>query len=394
VASPYAGVSPGGSDRLPQLDAIRGLAAVAVAVQHFASVVAPPALAGGRSPAWWLRFSPLHILRAGSEAVLCFFLLSGFVLYLSWGRGQTSYAAYALKRLARISLPYAVVMAVAIAVRAAVYAGPIAGLSPWFNRPWRLPLDAGLVAHHLALIGSFQNHQLLPVTWSLVHEVRVSLAFPLLVLLCSRLRAATALGLALAVGAVGLVGGALLRRIGLTEQDYTLTLYVVPAFVVGALMARHRSRLAAGVSSLAPGLRGMLGVGGLLLVTWRWWFFPGLTVIHRVTALDDLLAVAGSAAFVALALGSRRTIGFLTSRPLLACGRASYSLYLVHTLCLLGTVHLLYGRLPLGACLAVAVCLTVVLTGLLHRYVELPCIALGRSIAAAFAPSVQPETAA
>src|SRR4051812_48108680 len=69
-------------ERYQQLDALRGLAALTVVMQHFLSVL--PSIDGHSDNAWvnlW-KYSPLHITWAGYEAVIFFFILSGFVLSL------------------------------------------------------------------------------------------------------------------------------------------------------------------------------------------------------------------------------------------------------------------------------------------------------------------------
>ena len=77
----------------------------------------------------WLKYSPLHAFWAGNEAVLFFFLLSGFVLALPFFQTAVPYTSFVVRRICRIYLPYWLVVAVAVAVRALVYRGPINGLS-------------------------------------------------------------------------------------------------------------------------------------------------------------------------------------------------------------------------------------------------------------------------
>src|SRR3954470_23660048 len=106
------------SNRLPSLDGLRGLAALVVVVHHCALTV--PALAAqmfgpdNSSPAWWLAWTPAYLLWAGREAVLVFFVLSGFVLSLPRLSGGKSgrWASYYRKRMVRLYVP--VVAAVAL----------------------------------------------------------------------------------------------------------------------------------------------------------------------------------------------------------------------------------------------------------------------------------------
>src|ERR1700754_945064 len=97
--------SPGGriaghgrsmAGRLLQLDSLRGFAAMTVVWHHWRQAYwATP-------PRWFMQpFS------AGHEAVILFFILSGYVLSLPvWINRQPRYADYLIRRISRIYLPY------------------------------------------------------------------------------------------------------------------------------------------------------------------------------------------------------------------------------------------------------------------------------------------------
>ncbi|MGH7001396.1 MAG: acyltransferase family protein, partial [Stellaceae bacterium] len=79
-------------ERLPSLDSLRGIAALTVVIHHTLTTL----------PAFWavytgapasrlariMAFSPLHLLWDGHQAVLVFFVLSGFVLSLPYWQGR------------------------------------------------------------------------------------------------------------------------------------------------------------------------------------------------------------------------------------------------------------------------------------------------------------------
>src|SRR4051812_9751190 len=79
------------SRRIPELDALRGLAAVAVLLGHWMTVVPAWDDDTRHQPAKWLlnifKYTPLRLLTAAPEAVLVFFVLSGFVLACRSSRG-------------------------------------------------------------------------------------------------------------------------------------------------------------------------------------------------------------------------------------------------------------------------------------------------------------------
>ena len=81
-----------GEQRIAALDGLRGLAAATVAIGHGLDVFPTVWLASNHGPAagalGWLTYSPLHLLWAGHEAVILFFVLSGFVLAFATMMGR------------------------------------------------------------------------------------------------------------------------------------------------------------------------------------------------------------------------------------------------------------------------------------------------------------------
>src|SRR5947209_3137330 len=97
--------------RLKELDSVRGLAAATVVLSHTTIVlpiIAKPTF--GRPGGEWvnaLKYSPVHVFFAGYEAVIMFFILSGFVLSLPFHHGAgPSYREFLIKRIHRIYVPY------------------------------------------------------------------------------------------------------------------------------------------------------------------------------------------------------------------------------------------------------------------------------------------------
>src|SRR3954464_2526138 len=98
--------------RLPELDALRGSAAFAVLVFHTLHVIGqgrlPPWLEQGRAVYALTVHSPLRPVFFGREAVLFFFVLSGYVLTRSLMRsGSPGLLAFAAQRTIRLGLPVA-----------------------------------------------------------------------------------------------------------------------------------------------------------------------------------------------------------------------------------------------------------------------------------------------
>ena len=124
------------------LDSLRGLAALAVVFWHLALVVFD---APDGSPYWsgaelvkLFRISPLYPLIAGPEAVIVFFILSGFVLSLPWIRNhKVLYVPFLVKRVCRIYVPYLITIGLTFLACTQLGKQVVPGLGQWFNTPWQ-----------------------------------------------------------------------------------------------------------------------------------------------------------------------------------------------------------------------------------------------------------------
>jgi peptidoglycan/LPS O-acetylase OafA/YrhL len=320
------------------------------------------------------KYSPLHALFSGSEAVLVFFVISGFVLSLPYfGPRKPTYRRFLVRRVARIWPAYAVACGIAFLAASLIGGGHIAALSSWFNGEWQQPVTGAVVVKHLALIDRFQTGTFDPVLWSLVHEMRISIIFPLLffVIVWGR-------PLIMLAGVV--VWTVLAVRLGGSDNSaLVISLRYIGCFALGVLVAKYRHVLVGWLQSVPSRVRVLFAIATLLLYTYPWWM-PNISVAHKAI-LDFGAVMLASAGWLLLALASQRTGALLRSVPLQFLGRISYSLYLVHAIVVLALVHLLYGRLPLALILVGVWVLSLGLATLGERYVERPSMLLGRRIA-------------
>lgn len=370
--------------RLEQLDTLRGIAALSVVVCHCLNIASPFA---GSALMWWLTHTPLAIVRAGHEAVVFFFVLSGFVLAIPLLKRPMPYLPFIVKRAIRIYLPYYAAIALALLLMLTVGHGGIDGLGDWFNRTWTTPVSWSMVVNHLLLVTPFRNDTLNTAIWSLVHEMRVSLFFPLIVLLVLRRswRYCLGTGLALTVAAVGVqvVSRKLLPN---SPLDLAQTMHYTGFFILGALMAQHREALAQAIARRPKALRYALLLLAVLLYT----SFQMLQYMVKVPGLNfatDWLVAAGSSLFLLLALASGKMARVLTLRPLHFLGVTSYSVYLFHGSVLFGLVYLLYGHIPLWGIWALTLAGTIGLAALAYHAVEVPSINIGRALAKRMMPA-------
>lgn len=367
--------------RLRELDSLRGLAAFTVVIHHFLLVIPAIYLYTYGQESFWqvnlLKYTLLHLLWAGHEAVIFFFILSGFVLSLPFldGRGG-KYSHFLIKRVCRIYLPYCYAITIAIVLDLLLSRHGIAGLSDWFNATWTAKVSKILILKHYLFLGSFDNAQFDPVIWSLIQEMRISLFFPFLVYLAKRVDWKIMLGVSLLVyNYVGYDLNTLVTSQNPKNDILTGGQYLI-MFVIGILLAKHQFALISFFKKIPPFFHYELLAIALLLYVNRW-ILLAINIPYR-DRLSDLLVCVGVCIIMMSALASVRISIILHYRPLTYLGEISYSLYLFHAIILLACINLLYGHLPLVAILCMAFITTLVVSTMSYRFVECPAIALGK----------------
>ena len=98
-------------NRYEELDSLRGIAAVTVVMSHvlrvFPSIENDTYILGYGEMINLIKHTPMRIIFAGYEAVILFFILSGFVLSLPFYLNKNQkYSNYLIKRFFRIYIPY------------------------------------------------------------------------------------------------------------------------------------------------------------------------------------------------------------------------------------------------------------------------------------------------
>jgi len=354
------------TDRVSELDALRGIAAFAVLVQH-ARIVMPrwdlPEIPGLGFLAWVaLNNSPLRVIEAGRPAVMFFFVLSGFVLTRSLLRhGSPGLAVFAAQRSVRLLLPVAGAILFSAALYAlfydpAVLADPVLARHALFT--WEETPGPLMVLRHLLLIGGDKDFSLATPLWSLVHEWRISVFLPLALLFRGRIP-------------LLLLAALLLAALGATRFDedtmqlgptvaHSLagSLYFVLPFGLGAALAMH------GPPRL--GRAEQLGAG--------------LAVAALFSMKSDAYAYLGSLGLITLAMSPGPFQRFLRAAPLLFLGRVSFSLYLVHVPVLAASLHALHRTLPLAAIALLGMVLSLLAAAVMRAAVEAPAQRLSRRV--------------
>jgi peptidoglycan/LPS O-acetylase OafA/YrhL len=342
-----AGPAPG-TPESRALTGLRGIAALLVLMHHFflhfGGDLGIPLLSG--------------VLRRGYLGVDLFFVLSGFVISMVYGRwfgaavpGRTLAArigTFLLRRVARIWPLHVVVVLVLIGLAAAGQHG--------------FSVRFSLV--NLALVQGWGiSGEINPPAWSISAELLAYLLFPLLAPAVLRNRLGVLLGLVIVVSALaiclGLAPPAGPERRGLLDIHYNYSVLPVlrclAGFVLGMLAWRAGAAPAVRRFAQAP----WTGPGALLLLL-------GLMLAH----VNDLLMLALLPVIVlGMHLGRGWAWRLLTVQPLHGLGVLSYAIYLIHY-ALLTTLPVNVAPWPLM--LALYLPATLLLAGLAHFAIEAP----------------------
>jgi peptidoglycan/LPS O-acetylase OafA/YrhL len=367
------------SQRLPEVDGLRGLAAATVVLHHSLTVLQPvhdDTRAQGLTALNALKYSPLDVLVVGTQLPFLFFLISGFVLGIPFVNGRApGFFRFLVKRVTRVWPAYAAACFLAFLAATVIGGKAIPSLSRWTAGVWQGPVTGGTVGQHLTLVTNFQTRGFDPVIWSLVHEMRVSLVFPVLaalVLWQRRWWLAVAASIAVAYVAIRVMPA------GSGMTSYLRTAAYLQFFVSGIVLARYRTVVIDRVRSSTAASRVVLAAGSLLLYTSPWWLPNVAGARGRFVDLEAVLL--GAMGFLVLAISAPWAGAVLRTRPVQYLGRISYSLYLVHAIVLLALLHLFYGRAPIAVLLIALWPVALVLAALGERYIERPSVALGRRL--------------
>ncbi len=374
-ATPSEPSRAGHTHRIRSLDGLRGVAALIVVIHH-TLLAASPALANTYLPnngfhgptwAWLLSETPLHILWAGPEMVLIFFVLSGYVLAIPAVRLASRWfdSSYYPRRIARLYVPAWFAIALGGLLHE-LHRHRVPGASWWLNaHVQQLTIydgvrDATLV--HGGTLWPFTS-----VLWSLKYEVWFSLLLPLFLALAIATRQRRLAALVLAIGCV------LVAVVGADRGAATLRF--MPVFILGVLLAFHIERLQPPRSRLVFPIASIACVCLLTLD-----YMAGGQGSSNSTGLPYIAAVLGAVLAVWLA------IVFSASRELLSrprfqwLGSRSYSLYLVHEPIIVAIAFLLGGRPDAWLLLIIAVPAALIASDLFWRLVESPSVRLARRL--------------
>ncbi len=398
---------PAPADRkLGALETLRGLGSLIVLLHHTALTLNPFAYLGTVAQMhfgweYWLHTTPLGLLVAGRFAVDVFFVLSGFVLALSFlgtaGKDDRELAAACVKRVFRLApvvaagvlLPAMLQWVGAMAPKAAA---EVTGSATW------LALQGGWSASPVTVVKIVgfnlfsQGQQFNSALWTIGLEL-VGSYFVYLVLLVAR-RSAWRWGIYAGL-ALSLRGELLLAFLaGLVLADAYIHFpgfrrWSQPAWILWPALA-----LALIMGSYPEGIVQMGQKPGGWYQLWP----------HLDLGKDGWLFL-GASLLIATCVGNPAALGALDCRPGRFLGRISFALYATHipVLCSLGAWVLLRLHreaisyaVAAGSAAMVSVVASVLLALVVTRWVDLPSVQfagwVGRKFKASLSPSTLPQS--
>ena len=238
-----------------------------------------------------------------------------------------------------------------------------------------------MLLKNLAMVGTSRTNQIDGPIWSLFHEMRISLIFPIILLMLKRFRAASMLAFFLVSGASTLrmleISGSAIG--GFSEETFLRSLldttYFIVFFAAGALLALKHNEVASRVAKTPRWAIVFLCLATaycILKTDYNWRSLAG--------SLNDYIRGIGALGLIALALGIKKINVGLSHGVFLWLGRISYSLYLVH-------IPVLYVvNQTIGASWSVLetsiafVPLSILAAEIMARLIEFPSIALGKKL--------------
>jgi peptidoglycan/LPS O-acetylase OafA/YrhL len=384
--------------RYEELDSLRGLASLSV-VFHHCLMVFPIFLAANfhQLGNFWLPSnSPLHLFWAGHEAVILFFVLSGFVLSLPFLNNRApKYPVYMVRRICRIYIPYIFSILVSVTLFILIKKTFVAELTDWFRGMWSAdPFNTQTIMSFLFMFGK-NTHNLNTVTWSLVHEMRISLVFPLIIIPIIKWNWKKSIIIGLSTLLCFMLFFLKLSRVYMYDENLSFllktisdTFYFGSFFIIGAIFAKYRAPIKSYVESLEWKTRIAFSGFGLFLYLSEW-LIPGIGFLKyngstlettvATTALDMGIALSILILF-SFAVSSFKLQSLLKNRLLLYLGKISYSLYLIHPIVLLTFVYLMNGILPMGTLIIFVPVISVLLAGVMYKLIEKPSMAFGKRL--------------
>lgn len=364
------------TNRFRSLDGLRGVAALIVVIYHvmltgtaIASAYLHPADTKFTPVSYAFFWTPLHLLWAGREAVIVFFVLSGFVLALPAASGRSvHWLSYYPRRIVRLYLPSIASLILAFLTTLIVVRHTVPGASEWLNQHVTSPHGLRQIALGSTLLIDGSGGLNTPL-WSLKWEVLFSLLLPVYLVVAKHGARHWAV-----LGATILTIQFIGTFTGLDGLTY------LAEFAAGVLLAFNRETLATAASRLTRGAWGWLAAGSVLLLTAHWSGSQLLDDPNASYPVSIPLTTVGAALVVFIVAWCPAARKMFEHTTIAWLGRVSFSLYLVHEPIVVATSFVVGPDYSPWLAAAIAVPASLVIAELFYRLVEAPSHRLSQRI--------------
>ncbi|EGD5054628.1 TPA: acyltransferase family protein [Enterobacter roggenkampii] len=306
--------------RYESLDVVRGFAALSVVIAHTTSAV----LIDNPDIWKWLEWSPLRFLFAGHQAVIMFFVLSGFALtVMIKSIPKYNYTKYITARIIRLWPPYAASILLTIA---------IVNLLKMFNLEWYngwsgiapFDMEKSDIIGNLTMLGVFNPFSINPPIWSLIQEMRVSIIFPLILFMVMKYNIkALICFILISIICCVYFKGTMYANLALAKDSYIFTASFFSPFALGCFIAINIERILNTISSYSTGK-----VWVIFLISYTIYSYSFSRPWSATARLvGDIIISLSSAIMLCVSLKIKDGIFMKIGKYL---GKISYSLYLTH----------------------------------------------------------------
>lgn len=373
------------NERISELDALRGIAAFTVLLNHcfaiYPGVYEALSSKSVSDTGFLLKlfsFSPLHIFWNGHAAVILFFVLSGFVLSISHYNGlKFYYWSYLIKRICRLYIPYFVIITISVLLLN-FYEGnhSTEQISYQFTKSWNARRNTHDYINLLLLQGKIDivNFPL----WTVIIEIEIAIILPFFIKIIKRLNF---YGNLIFIGAYL----ALVKLATHTVTDLDITarnLYYLPFFLFGSLLYKHRTKFK-NLRVVNVYYIIIVFISIAVLCDWEWlivWFVK-YDKANFLVAVSDYMVAIGSVLLIIICISSFGSIRkVLNTAVFQFMGKISYSLYLIHVVVILfvlfcfRSINYKYQVfIIIASCLLVSYCY--------YLCIERPSVRLGKYLA-------------
>ncbi len=377
---------PSSEGFVARLEALRGIAALAVAIFHAFIWIS----FGEQRALFTKPVMDVHGLQAttarmviavfcGPAAVNVFFVLSGFVLARSLRKAPLSaslYFGYCIKRTFRIFPALIASIGVVLLYRAFLYPGyeEFLAASIWFNWWHKNPITVSEVVKNSLMLSASLNSN----AWTLRIEMLASLILPFVMVVMGRsgwLRT----GLILAASMTWAVS---------TNNQETAPgelAHYAYMFVLGAALEKHIEHMPRAPKNFAIALW-LISIGAVVFINAFW-------QLAHFLSTDAVIAVCAVIwIWLILVDNNSKYLAFLDWSAIRYLGRLSYSFYILHFVFFYALSNLVLHRasehtlirypIVVAAAMGLAsVALTLPFASLSYRLIEMPMIEAGKRLA-------------